>query len=78
MLKPILLGVEGESKALIEKYNAGECFEPENKISFKKSLNLIMEIDKYKLGCQKLAADYDRKNIAKNMLSIIKKTKNGI
>ena len=78
MLKPILLGVDGESKALIEKYNAGECFDPENKISFRRSLELIMNVDKYKLGCQKLAIDYNRNNIAIKLLNILKKTTNGI
>ena len=43
-----------------------------------KDLSLEEVIDKYKLGCQKLAIDYNRKNIAINMLNIIKKTKNGI
>ena len=75
---PILLGVDGESKALIEKYNAGVYFDPENKISFRRSLELIMDVDKYKLGCQKLANDYNRNNIAIKMLNKLKKTKNGI
>ena len=34
MGKPILLGVEGESKALIEKYNAGRAYLPENEEDF--------------------------------------------
>ena len=78
MMKPILLGVDGESKALIEKYYAGECFDPENKISFRRSLNLIMEVDKYKSGCKKLAKDHSRKKIAKKLLNIFEKTKNAI
>ncbi len=78
MLKPILFGVDGESKALIEKYNAVECFDRENKISFRRSLELIMDVDKYKLGCQKLANDYNRNNIAINMFNKLKKTENGI
>lgn len=34
MQKPILLGVEGESKSIIEQYDAGICFEPENDAEF--------------------------------------------
>ena len=30
--KPILLGVEGESKEIIERYGAGLCYDPESKI----------------------------------------------
>lgn len=74
MQKPILLGVEGESKKIIEKYNAGVCFKPENKISFKKALKLIKMKKKYsiyKLGCRKMANDFNRKEIANNMLNYI-------
>ena len=42
MLKPILLGVEGESKEIIDNYQAGITFTPENKISFHKALNQLM------------------------------------
>jgi len=38
MGKPILLGVDGESKILIEKYNCGLFFEPENEKSFIETL----------------------------------------
>lgn len=34
MEKFILLGVEGESKVIIEKYQVGFCFELENKVDF--------------------------------------------
>ena len=32
--KPILLGLEGETKGIIESFNAGICFEPENEEEF--------------------------------------------
>ena len=72
---PILLGVDGEARTLIEDYNAGVYFEPENKIHFIKQLNeLITNKNLYKkcqLGGQKLANDFDRSYLAKNMLLIM-------
>lgn len=75
MRKPILLGVEGESKQIIESYNAGLCFEPENKDDFIKKLNkLYSDRDFYlecKKGCEKLSKDFDRSKKAADMLGII-------
>lgn len=71
MMKPVLLGVEGESKAIIEKYNAGVCFEPENMAAFHEALASIMNRESYKTfqqGCTDLAQDFDRKNLAMKML----------
>ena len=42
MYKPILLGLDGESKEIIEKYNVGICFEPESTKSF---LNAIIKLE---------------------------------
>lgn len=39
---PILLGVDGEARSIIEKYHAGVFFEPENKEDFVQKLNLLM------------------------------------
>jgi glycosyltransferase involved in cell wall biosynthesis len=70
---PVLLGVEGESKDIITKYNSGLCFEPENKQDFLYKL-LLLKKNKYiyKQGCFKLASDFDRNKLAHKMLSIIK------
>lgn len=75
MQKPILLGVEGESKAIIEFYQAGLCFEPENKADFLGRLNqlagdktLYASLQK---GCHTLAQDFDRKALALKMLGVI-------
>ncbi len=75
MLKPILLGVEGESADLIESYNAGICFEPEDYDSFYKGLIELQDSSVYKnyqLGCQKLAQSFNRNTLANNMLTEIK------
>ncbi len=77
MLKPILLGVEGESQQIIEQFNAGLCFEPENKQDFIKKL-MILKNDaesykKYQQGCELLATKFDRKVKAIDMLNVIKR-----
>lgn len=74
MRKPILLGVEGESKEIIEKYEAGACYEPENKGDFIEKVLKVIQPDnytKYQKGCNRLVYDFDRKKIAKNMLKDI-------
>jgi len=41
MLKPILLGVEGQSREIVEQYGAGICFEPENQEDFLRKLLVV-------------------------------------
>ncbi|MDY0402774.1 glycosyltransferase family 4 protein [Sulfurovum sp.] len=76
MQKPTLLGVEGQAQEIIETYDAGLCFEPENekdfleKVSrFKNDPKLYAALQK---GCDTLARAYDRNILAGDMLSIIK------
>lgn len=77
MQKPILLGVEGESKELIERYNAGLSFIPDDANDFSEKLTSIIENqDKFKAGLDKLAKDFDRKKIAASMLQTIRLTLN--
>ena len=75
---PIILGVEGEAKELIEKYNIGMAFEPQNKNSF---LEVLEKIKSYKSNyfnsnCDKLIKDFDRKYLALQMYNIIYSTLN--
>ena len=75
MQKPTLLGVEGQAQKIIEKYNAGVCFKPEDEDDFLEKLEQIRDEKTYKKlqdGCQKLAIDFDRKTLANKMLNIIK------
>lgn len=78
MQVPILLGVDGESKALIEKYRAGLCFEPENATDFYEKLHTLYKdralYSSCQNGCLALAEDFDRKNLALEMLEVIKNT----
>ena len=74
MAIPILMGVEGEAQQIIEGYEAGLCFEPENEADFISKLNLLRQpefYDKCKKGCLKLADDFDRKNLANEMFKIL-------
>lgn len=71
---PILMGVEGEAKEIVEGYGAGICFEPENEADFIACLREISRPDRkcaFKDGCRRLAADFDRSVLAKNMQTII-------
>jgi hypothetical protein len=72
---PILLGVDGEARAIIEEYGAGLFYEPENQQDFIDNVNDLFsgkeKIDKCKAGCKKLAFDFDRKMLAKKMFDVI-------
>jgi glycosyltransferase involved in cell wall biosynthesis len=73
MEKPILLGVEGEAKGIIEQYGAGLCFEPENEADFLLQLERLdgETYAKCQEGCRKLVKDFDRMVLADRMLEII-------
>lgn len=74
---PILMGVRGEAQRLVEEYEAGVCFEPENESDFISKLSSINQpeiYDKLKKGCVRLASDFDRKVLAEKMLKIIHET----
>jgi glycosyltransferase involved in cell wall biosynthesis len=72
--KPILLGLEGETKGIIESFHAGTCFEPENEEEFISKCHSILEKEqysKYQRGCKNLAESFDRKQIALQVLETI-------
>lgn len=71
---PILMGVEGEAKEIVEHYNAGICFEPENEDDFIAKLKIVTNPENQKVfkeGCKELAIDFDRKNLAEKMLNVL-------
>lgn len=75
MSKPILLGVDGESRKIVEKYNAGEFFEPENLNDFKRKIFKIKAgtmRGEYDSGTINLAKQFNRTKLAKDMLEIFK------
>ncbi len=74
MQKPTLLGVEGQAQKIIEKYDAGLCFEPENEVDFILKIGQIRNDVRYKElqnGCENLAKNFDRKILADEMLKIV-------
>ncbi len=74
--KPILLGVDGESKDLIEYYGVGVSFEPENKMSFFDALRKIEDLKSnqhFVSNCERFIKDFDRKKIAEKALAFISK-----
>lgn len=72
MHKPILLGVEGESKKMILDYNIGEVFEPENEKDFLLKIETMIESQKsYTIGFENFIRDFDRKKQARRMLSFL-------
>lgn len=81
MKKPILLGVEGESQAIIEQYGAGSCFEPENQQDFLTQLERLradrLYYEQCQKSCEQLAHDFDRKVLAERMLDVLSATHSG-
>ncbi|GIU00467.1 glycosyltransferase WbuB [Sulfurovum sp. TSL6] len=79
MLKPILLGVEGEAKDIVRRHHAGLVFEPENKNEFLESVKKISSnnelYNELKQGCSLLAKEFDRKMLASKMLTILHQVK---
>lgn len=72
--KPILLGLEGETKGIIESFNAGLCFEPENEGQFLSQCRALLDGTQYNVhqqGCAKLAEAFNRKKIALDVLETI-------
>ena len=79
MLKPILLGVEGEAKDIVKRHNAGLVFEPENKKEFLEGVQKISSdailYEELQKGCSELAQAFDRKMLASKMLKILHNVK---
>ena len=73
---PILIGVDGEARKIVENYNAGLFYKPENEMDFIGKVNYMIEnklkMEKFKKGGETLSIAYDRIKLAKKMLLIIK------
>lgn len=72
---PIMLGVDGEARTLVEHYGAGIFYKPEDKADFLEKLELLFSSDDLYNACRnggaRLAIDYNRKNLAHKMLDIL-------
>ncbi len=77
MGNPILLGVEGLAKEIINGYNVGICFEPENRESFINAVQMMKQnpiaFKTYQENTKTLTQDFDRKLLADEMLTKIGK-----
>lgn len=81
MQRPILLGVEGQAREIVDAYGAGLCFEPENRADFISTVKQIKaDADLYRAlqkGCKNLAAEYRRSRLALKLLAVLRNvTKN--
>jgi glycosyltransferase involved in cell wall biosynthesis len=75
MQVPILLGVDGEARELVESYGAGLSYIPENKSDFLKKCRQLTEdqatYNKCKTGGKRLSLDFDRKKQAEAFFQLI-------
>lgn len=76
MGKPILLGVDGEMKSIIEKYSAGIAYEPENSKEFQSALAKLYGskddfLDIYQKGLTHMSQDFDRELLAAKMIEFM-------
>ncbi|RYG29927.1 MAG: glycosyltransferase WbuB [Burkholderiales bacterium] len=74
---PILHGVEGESAEIIQRYEVGLTFEPENAFSLIERLYELHDSNELRQRLSgngpRAAAAYDRRNLAQAMLEIVEK-----
>ncbi len=75
MEKPILLGVDGQAREIIEEFGAGIYFEPENEEAFIESAIRLAEdrelYERLSENSGKLARAYDRTELAGEMLEVL-------
>lgn len=77
MQKPILLGVDGQARQIVEQFEAGLYFEPENEASFLDAVSrLAADRNLYarlQAGGARLAQVYDRSRLAEQMQQELKR-----
>ncbi|MFV0484327.1 MAG: glycosyltransferase family 4 protein [Bacteroidales bacterium] len=72
---PILIGVDGEARSIIEQYEAGLYYEPENIDDFLEKLEKICikeQYEKCQEGGRKIARAFDRKLQANSMFDVLR------
>lgn len=71
MEKPVLLGVDGQAREIVEGYDSGLFFEPENKEAFVSAVRRIRGLaeanGRFARGARHLAADFERTALADKM-----------
>lgn len=81
MERPIILGVEGESKEIIEEAEAGVCIEPESENQLAEAVlklynDSVLREKLGKNGRQFVIKNFDRENLARNYLETLKSLTN--
>ena len=73
---PMLLGVRGEAEGIVRRYDAGLVFSPEREEELVRAIQRIRGeeglLAKLQEGCGRLVADYDRSELAVQMLTHLK------
>jgi glycosyltransferase involved in cell wall biosynthesis len=73
---PILLGVDGEMRRILEEYQSGIFFQPENSNSFQAAVdsfykNRGLANNKYSQGLSKMKKDFNRRDLALKMIEFL-------
>lgn len=75
MGRPLLLGVDGQARQIVEEYGAGVYFIPEDSAAFSDALGRLAADEGLRQACavggRKLAAAYARDTLAARMLAIL-------
>lgn len=75
MRLPILLGVDGQAREIVEGHDAGLFFEPEDAAAFRAAVHRLAAdpalMARLRDGAARMAADYDRARLAATMLAKI-------
>jgi len=79
---PIVLGVEGEAKRIVEESRAGLCVEPENARGFADAILRLKTDERLRRslgenGCAAVRARFDRRVLAAKMLDVMEQTVSG-
>lgn len=76
---PILLGLRGEARTIIERFGAGLVFGPQDEPTMLEAIDRAVALhgtDEYRsmqAGCRALAAEYDRSDLADRLLAVIER-----
>jgi len=77
MAKPILLGVDGQARAILERFEAGLHFAPEDFGAFSLGVRSLMTdaslYSRLQEGCREMSRAFDRRSLASKMLEVLRR-----
>jgi glycosyltransferase involved in cell wall biosynthesis len=75
MERPMLIGVDGMAREIVEEYGSGLFFQPEDRGAFAAAVRRLREDPRLQSelrnGCRKMAATYDRSVLAKQAFDLL-------